>query len=292
MSTPAQCSWSGVFPAATTQFGADLALDTTATSAVQAALVRDGVHGVVLLGTVGENNSLTAEEKRTVLKGAVETVGGRVPLIAGVSELTTASAVAYARDAERIGVDGLMVLPAMVYVPTRAELEYHLRAVAQATSLPIMLYNNPPAYRVNIEIETLERLAELRNIVAIKESAPDPRRFTDLLNALGERYVLFAGLDDVVFEASGLTNAFPAESLALYEAIRADDLERARRIYRWFMPLLHLDSDPDLVQSIKLAEALMGRGSERVRPPRLPLAGERRADVARRVERARATRPM
>ncbi len=301
MSTPAQCSWSGVFPAATTQFGADLALDTTATSAVQAALVRDGVHGVVLLGTVGENNSLTAEEKRTVLKGAVETVGGRVPLIAGVSELTTASAVAYARDAERIGVDGLMVLPAMVYVPTRAELEYHLRAVAQATSLPIMLYNNPPAYRVNIELETLERLAELRNIVAIKESAPDPRRFTDLLNALGERYVLFAGLDDVVFEAltlgargwvSGLTNAFPAESLALYEAIRADDLERARRIYRWFMPLLHLDSDPDLVQSIKLAEALMGRGSERVRPPRLPLAGERRADVARRVERARATRPM
>ena len=301
MSTPAQCSWSGVFPAATTQFGADLALDTTATSAVQAALVRDGVHGVVLLGTVGENNSLTAEEKRTVLKGAVETVGGRVPLIAGVSELTTASAVAYARDAERIGVDGLMVLPAMVYVPTPAELEYHLRAVAQATSLPIMLYNNPPAYRVNIEIETLERLAELRNIVAIKESAPDPRRFTDLVNALGERYVLFAGLDDVVFEAltlgargwvSGLTNAFPAESLALYEAIRADDLERARRIYRWFMPLLHLDSDPDLVQSIKLAEALMGRGSERVRPPRLPLAGERRADVARRVERARATRPM
>ena len=301
MSTPAHCSWSGVFPAATTQFGADLALDATATSAVQAALVCDGVHGVVLLGTVGENNSLTAEEKRTVLKGAVETVGGRVPLIAGVSELTTASAVAYARDAERIGVDGLMVLPAMVYVPTRAELEYHLRAVAQATSLPIMLYNNPPAYRVNIEIETLERLAELRNIVAIKESAPDPRRFTDLLNALGERYVLFAGLDDVVFEAltlgargwvSGLTNAFPAESLALYEAIRADDLERARRIYRWFMPLLHLDSDPDLVQSIKLAEALMGRGSERVRPPRLPLAGERRADVARRVERARATRPM
>ena len=301
MSTPAQCSWSGVFPAATTQFGADLALDATATSAVQAALVCDGVHGVVLLGTVGENNSLTAEEKRTVLKGAVETVGGRVPLIAGVSELTTASAVAYARDAERIGVDGLMVLPAMVYVPTRAELEYHLRAVAQATSLPIMLYNNPPAYRVNIEIETLERLAELRNIVAIKESAPDPRRFTDLLNALGERYVLFAGLDDVVFEAltlgargwvSGLTNAFPAESLALYEAIRADDLERARRIYRWFMPLLHLDSDPDLVQSIKLAEALMGRGSERVRPPRLPLAGARRAEVARRVERARATRPM
>src|SRR3989442_12273805 len=127
MSPPAKCSWSGVFPAATTQFGADLALDTTATSAVQAALVRDGVHGVVLLGTVGENNSLTAEEKRTVLKGAVETVGGRVPLIAGGSELTTASARAHARAAERIRADGSMVLPAMVYAPTRAELSHHPR---------------------------------------------------------------------------------------------------------------------------------------------------------------------
>ena len=300
MSPPVKCSWSGVFPAATTQFGADLGVDGEASRAVQAALVRDGVQGLVLLGTVGENNSLSAEEKRAVLKGAVETVGGRVPLIAGVSELTTANAVAYARDAERIGVDGLMVLPAMVYVPTRAELEYHLRAVAQASSLPIMLYNNPPAYRVNIEIDTLERLADLPNIVALKESSLDPRRFTDVLNALGERYVLFAGLDDLVFEAlllgargwvSGLSNAFPRESLALYEAVRSGELERARRIYRWFMPLLHLDSDPDLVQSIKLAEAIVGRGSERVRPPRLPLAGERRAEVTRRVERARATRP-
>jgi 4-hydroxy-tetrahydrodipicolinate synthase len=300
MSPPVKCSWSGVFPAATTQFGADLGVDGEASRAVQAALVRDGVQGLVLLGTVGENNSLSAEEKRAVLKGAVETVGGRVPLIAGVSELTTASAVGYARDAERIGVDGLMVLPAMVYVPTRAELEYHLRAVAQATALPIMLYNNPPAYRVNIEIDTLERLADLPNIVALKESSLDPRRFTDVLNALGERYVLFAGLDDLVFEAlllgargwvSGLSNAFPRESLALYEAVRSGELERARRIYRWFMPLLHLDSDPDLVQSIKLAEAIVGRGSERVRPPRLPLAGERRAEVTRRVERARATRP-
>ncbi|HEX4649687.1 MAG TPA: dihydrodipicolinate synthase family protein [Steroidobacteraceae bacterium] len=300
MSPPLKCSWSGVFPAATTQFSADLSVDGKATCAVQAALVRDGVHGLVLLGTVGENNSLSAEEKRAVLRGAVETVGGRVPLVAGVSELTTANAVAYARDAERIGIDGLMVLPAMVYVPTRAELEYHLRAVAQATSLPIMLYNNPPAYRVNIELATLERLAELPNIVALKESSLDPRRFTDVLNALGERYVLFAGLDDLVFEAlllgargwvSGLTNAFPRESLALHEAVRAGDLARARRIYRWFMPLLHLDSDPDLVQSIKLAEAVMGRGSERVRPPRLPLSGERRADVTSRIERARATRP-
>ncbi|HYL70845.1 MAG TPA: dihydrodipicolinate synthase family protein, partial [Candidatus Dormibacteraeota bacterium] len=142
--------------------------------------------------------------------------------------------------------------------------------------------------------------AQLPNVVAVKESAPDSRRITDVINALGDRYVLFAGLDDVAFEAlslgargwvSGLTNAFPAESLALFEAIRSGQLERARKIYRWFMPLLHLDSDPDLVQAIKLAEQVMGRGSERVRPPRLPLSGARRADVLERVERARASRP-
>lgn len=301
MTTPLTCNWAGVFPAATTQFDADLQVDIPATQAVQSALVRDGVHGLVLLGTVGENNSLSPEEKRAVLRAAVEAVGGKVPLITGVSEFTTASAIAYARDAERIGVDGLMVLPAMVYVPTPAELEQHFRSVAQATGLPIMLYNNPPAYRVNIELGTLGRLAEQRNIVAIKESAPDPRRFTDLCNAFGERFVLFAGLDDIAFEGlclgargwvSGLTNAFPRESLLFYEALRAGDLERARRIYRWFMPLLHLDAEHDLVQSIKLAETLMGRGSERVRPPRLPLAGQRREQVSEMVKRAAATRPV
>ena len=300
MSAHLTCTWSGVYPAATTQFTPALELDLRATQDVQAALLRDGVHGLVLMGTVGEGNSLSAEEKRAVLKGAIEVTEGRVPIIVGVSEFTTATAQTFVRDAERIGASGFMVLPGMVYVPTAAELEYHFRAVAGATALPIMLYNNPPSYRVNIEIATLARLAEVPNIVSIKESAPDPRRFTDLFNAFGERYVLFAGLDDVVFEAltlgargwvSGLTNAFPAESLALYAAIAKGDLERARRIYRWFMPLLHLDSDPDLVQAIKLAEQILGRGSERVRPPRLPLAGERRAQVTALVDRARATRP-
>jgi 4-hydroxy-tetrahydrodipicolinate synthase len=298
--TPPACSWAGVFPAATTQFDTDLRVDLPATQAVQATLVRDGVHGLVVLGTVGENNSLSADEKRAVLRATVEAVGGKVPIISGVSEFTTANAVAFARDVERIGVDGLMVLPAMVYVPTPAELEQHFRSVAQATGLPIMLYNNPPAYRVNIDAGTLGRLAELPNIVALKESAPDPRRFTDLYNLFGERFVLFAGLDDLAFEGlclgargwvSGLTNAFPHESLLLYEALRAGELERARRIYRWFMPLLHLDAEHDLVQSIKLAESLMGRGSERVRPPRLPLAGERREQVTALVRRAAAARP-
>jgi 1-pyrroline-4-hydroxy-2-carboxylate deaminase len=298
MTTPLKCTWAGVYPAATTQFTPSLEVDLPATQRVQAALLRDGVHGLVLMGTVGEGNSLSADEKRRVLKSAVEVTGDKVPILAGVSEFTTATAVAFVRDAERIGASGFMVLPGMVYVPTPRELEYHFRTVAEATSLPIMLYNNPPSYRVNIDLATLSRLADVPNIVCLKESAPDPRRFTDIINEFGERFVLFAGLDDVAFEGltlgakgwvSGLTNAFPAQSLALYESITKGDLERARSIYRWFMPLLHLDSEPDLVQSIKLAEQIMGRGSERVRPPRLPLEGARREAVIAMVERARNT---
>ena len=291
--------WTGVYPAATTQFAPDLSIDMAATQRMQEALVKDGVDGMILLGTCGENNSLEPDEKRAVLKAARECVGGRVPLVTGVSELTTARAVAYARDAEKIGVDALMVLPAMVYVPTAEELYTHFKAVAEATGLPIMLYNNPPAYRVSIGLDVLERLAGIPNIVAVKESAPDPRRFTDLINRFGGRFTLMAGLDDVALEAlllgakgwvSGLTNAFPQESAALVKAAQARDLDTALAIYRWFMPLLHLDAEHDLVQSIKLAEQIMGRGSERVRLPRLPRSGARRADVTAMVEKAAATR--
>jgi 1-pyrroline-4-hydroxy-2-carboxylate deaminase len=292
--------WRGVYPAATTQFDGDLNIDIAATRSMIEGLIADGVHGVVALGTVGENNSLTAHEKREVLEAIVEVSAGRVPVVAGISELTTPAAIAYARDAEGIGVDGLMALPAMVYVPTAKELEFHFSAIADAVSLPIMLYNNPPGYRVNIDVGTLRNLARHDNIVALKESAPDSRRFTDIFNALGERYLVLAGLDDFAFEGlalgavgwvSGLTNAFPRESLALFEALSGGDLARARSIYRWFMPLLHLDSQHDLVQSIKLAEQVMGRGSERVRPPRLPLDGARRREVIALVETAAGARP-
>jgi 4-hydroxy-tetrahydrodipicolinate synthase len=261
--------------------------------------VDDGVDGLVLLGTVGENNSLRPDEKRLALRAAVEAVGKRVPLVAGVSELSTDRAIEFVHDAEKIGIDALMVLPAMVYVPTADELFAHFQAIAQSTSLPIMLYNNPPAYRVSIGLDTLERLVSIRNIVALKESAPDPRRFTDIINRFGDRFTLLAGLDDVALEGlllgasgwvSGLTSAFPRESVAMVAAANRGDWEEARRIYRWFMPLLHLDADHDLVQSIKLAEQLMGRGSERVRMPRMPLTGARRADVIARVERCAATR--
>lgn len=292
--------WKGVFPAVTTQVAPDMTIDLAETQRVVDDLIRDGVTGVIALGTVGENNSLDFDEKKSVLSAIVEAVSGRVPVITGVSEYDTRRAVRYAQAAEAIGADGLMLLPAMVYVPRPHELAAHFRGVAEKTGLPIMLYNNPPAYRTSIDNDVLASLTDVPNIVAIKESAPDTRRFTDLLNAFGDRFTLFAGLDDVALEGlflgasgwvSGLTNAFPKESVELVAAFERGDFERARAIYRWFMPLLHLDAEHDLVQSIKLAEEVMGRGSERVLPPRYVLEGERRAEVIAMVEKAAASRP-
>jgi 1-pyrroline-4-hydroxy-2-carboxylate deaminase len=293
--------WHGVYPAATTQFAEDGSVDLAATGHVLEALIDDGVDGLIVLGTCGENNSLEPEEKLDVLRTAVDVVGGRVPLVAGVSEFTTQRAADFAADSEAVGMDGLMVLPAMVYVPTCEELCAHFSTVAARTRLPIMLYNNPPAYRVSVDFETLDRLIDVPNIVAVKESAPDPRRFTDIINRYGDRYLVMAGLDDVALEGlllgasgwvSGLTSAFPRESVALMAAANRGDWMEARRIYRWFMPLLHLDAEHDLVQSIKLAEQMMGRGSERVRMPRMPLSGARRSEVIAIVEQCLATLPM
>ena len=292
--------WRGVFPAVTTQVHEDLTIDLRNTQRVVDDLIRDGVTGVIALGTVGENNSLLHDEKLAVLSAIVEVVAGRVPVITGVSEYDTRRAAGYARAAEQAGADGLMVLPPMVYVPKPHELAAHFRGVAANTALPIMLYNNPPAYRTSIDNDVLESLVDVENIVAVKESAPDTRRFTDVLNVFGDRYVIFAGLDDVALEGlylgargwvSGLTNAFPRESVELVAAFERGDHGKAMEIYRWFMPLLHLDAEHDLVQSIKLAEQVMGRGSERVLPPRMPLEGKRRAEVIAMVEKAAATRP-
>jgi 1-pyrroline-4-hydroxy-2-carboxylate deaminase len=292
--------WNGVFPAVTTQVREDLTLDLADTQRVVDELIRDGVTGIIALGTVGENNSLDHDEKVAVLSAIVEVVKGRVPVLTGVSEYDTRRAVRYAQAAEKAGADGLMLLPPMVYVPKPDELVAHFRGVAERTALPIMLYNNPPAYRTVIDRYVLEQLVPVENIVAVKESAPDTRRFTDFRNDLGDRYVLFAGLDDVALEGlylgaqgwvSGLTNAFPKESVELVAAFERGDHAKAIEIYRWFMPLLHLDAEHDLVQSIKLAEQVMGRGSERVLPPRYVLTGERRAEVIAMVERAAATRP-
>lgn len=292
--------WAGVFPATTTQFERDAGLDVRASQKVVDGLVADGINGIICMGTVGENCSLTAQEKRILLAAVKEVVDGRVPVLCGVAEYTTALAAQFARDAERAGVDGLMVLPAMVYKSSRRETIQHHRTVARSTGLPIMIYNNPVAYGVDVTVDMFRDLADLPNVVAIKESSEDTRRLTDLRRAYGDRFKLFGGVDDVVLESlmlgadgwvSGLTNAFPRESVAMYALARAGRYTEALAIYRWFMPLLHLDTIPTLVQCIKLAEQLMGRGSEMVRAPRLCLEGEERSWVERLVREAIATRP-
>jgi 4-hydroxy-tetrahydrodipicolinate synthase len=293
-------NWSGVFPATTTQFHADESLDLDGTQRVIDGLIRDGVHGIIALGTVGENCSLSAEEKRNVLRAAKEVVDGRVPLLSGTAEYTSALAADYARDAEAIGIDGLMVLPAMVYQAQPHEVVAHYETVAKASGLPIMIYNNPVSYRIDITVEMMKRLADIPTLQAVKESSEDTRRLVDLRNALGDRFTLFCGVDDIALESlmlgaegwvSGLTNAFPQESVAIYSLARAGRYEEALAIYRWFMPLLDLDTIPTLVQCIKLVEAIMDRGSERTRAPRLPLTPELRAHVEAVTRHALDTRP-
>ena len=293
-------NWSGVFPAVSTQFRSDYSLDLDATHAVMKNLVKDGVSGLVVCGSVGENTSLTTQEKLQIIEVAKDAAGGKIPVIAGVAEFTTAFARTMAKEAEKVGVDGVMVMPALVYSSKPHETAAHFRSVAMATDLPIMVYNNPPIYKNDVTPDILETLADCENIVCFKDSSGDTRRLIDLRNAVGDRFVLFAGLDDVVVESiavgaegwiSGMSNAFPREGETLFRLAKQQRFAEAMALYRWFMPLLHLDARPDLVQCIKLCEALLGRGSEVTRPPRLALEGETRAQVVAIVEKSLATRP-
>jgi len=292
--------WKGVFPAATTAFAEDQSVDLDQTARHLDLLVQAGVHGMVVLGSVGENQSLEMDEKRDVLRVAVETIGGRVPVLAGVAQNSTSQACRFARDAEKLGADGLMVLPAMAYASEPRETIAHFRAVARATGLPILCYNNPPSYGIDLTPEMFAELADSETLVAIKESSGDPRRITDLAIRLGGRYVLFAGVDDLLLESvvlgaegwvSGLVNAFPEESLLLWDLAARGCYDQALTIYRWFTPLLHLDTHPKLVQYIKLAMAETGRGTEFTRAPRLPLGGQERARILHVIRRAIETRP-
>ena len=293
-------NWAGVYPAATTQFNIDESLDIEGTQRTYEELINDGVHGLIVLGTCGENCSLSAKEKRDVMAAAKEASAGRVPVLSGVSEFTTQSAVEYAQDAEKIGLDGIMLLPAMVYLASDREVIRHFRTVASKIALPIMVYNNPISYKIDITLDMMAQLEDLDNIVAIKESTEDTRRLTDLINRFGTRFTLFSGVDDVALESlmlgatgwvSGLTSAFPQESVAIYELAKEGRFAEAVEIYRWFMPLLHLDTIPALVQCIKLAEQVCGRGSEVVRAPRLILEGKERERVIAITEEAIANRP-
>lgn len=293
-------AWRGVFPAVTTQFRSDQSLDLDATLRHVDVLLAAGVHGLIMLGTVGENCSLEYAEKLDVLRRTVAHVRGRVPVLSGVAEYTTALACRSARDAAAVGVDGLMVLPAMVYKSDARETIAHFRAVARASDRPIMCYNNPPSYGVDITPPMFAELADEPTLVAIKESSENVRRINDLKNEVGNRYLLFCGVDDLVLESvmlgavgwvSGLVNAFPRENRLLWDLAAAGDYARALEVYRWYMPLLHLDTRIKLVQCIKLAMAECGLGSETVRAPRLPLADSEREEVLAIIRRGIATRP-
>ena len=293
-------SWSGVFPAVTTQFRDDFSLDIGATAGVLERLIADGVSGLVVCGTVGEGCSLTRDEKIRVVEAAKDVAGTRVPVVVGVAEFTTNEACGLAREVARVGAGGLMVLPAMAYTAKPRETLAHFRSVAAASDLPIMIYNNPPLYHVDVTPDMLAELADVDTIVCFKESSGDTRRFVDVRNRTGDRFVPFCGLDDVVLESvpvgavgwvSGMANVFPRESETLFRLAQAGRLTEALPLYDWFMPLLHLDARSDLVQCIKLCEHLVGRGSPLTRPPRLALEGAEKDAIEGIVRDALSSRP-
>ncbi len=295
-----EARWSGVFPAVTTKFAEDHQLDHDAMRRHFRAQISAGVHGLVVGGSLGESSSLSTEEKLAVLRVGVEVSAGRVPVLCGVAEGATRDACRFVERGAAAGADGFMLLPPMLYLSDRRETLRYLRTVAGATDRPLMIYNNPLSYGVDVTPEMFAELADESTIVAIKESSGDVRRITDLWNLTGDRYQIFCGVDDLALEAlvmgaagwlAGLVCAFPEETVAIYELAKAGRLEEARALYRWFAPLLHLDVSTKLVQNIKLAEAMVGLGNEFVRPPRLPLEGAERERVENIIEAALAARP-
>jgi 4-hydroxy-tetrahydrodipicolinate synthase len=302
-STPARSGhpWRGVFPAITTQMHRDGSLDLEATARHAETLIASGIAGIVFLGSLGENQTLTGEEKRLVMREMVGAVRGRVPVLSGVAESATSEALRYVRDCEKLGADGCMVLPPMSYrSPDPEERLAHFRTVAKATGLPLMIYNNPISYGNDLTPEMFARLANVKNFVAIKESSGDTRRITDLRNVVGDRYALFTGVDDLVLESvalgidgwvAGTGIAFPAHNLWLWKLMQAGEWTKAREVYRWFTPLLHLDVHVKFVQNIKLAVQECGLGREWTRAPRRPLAGAERKAVLKTIHDGIAAAP-
>ena len=293
--------WRGVFPAACTHFTPDGSLDIATTLAHLDAMLDAGIHGLVMIGTVGENSALEPAEKLEVLRQTVRHVAGRVPVLTGVAEHTTAMACRFLEAAADAGVDGAMVLPSVTYKSDQRETVHHFRAVARATPLPVMLYNNPVSYGVDLLPETLPDLMDEPTIVAIKESSDDPRRVVRIRNAIGEgRLAIFCGVDNLVMETyvvgatgwiSGLVNAFPAENKLLWDLLERGDFAAARKVYGWYEPLLRLDVHPKLVQYIKLACVECGYGAETTRAPRLRIEGEERERVLKIIREGIRTRP-
>ena len=293
--------WQGVIPALTTPFDGAHGVDEGFLAEHARWVVEHGCTGLVPIGSLGESATLSAAEKRRVLEVCVAAVGDRVPVIPGIAALSTAEAVALARDAKSVGCSGLMVLPPYVYSTDWREMKAHVRAVIAATDLPCMLYNNPVAYRTDFVPEHVGELAnELANLRAVKESSTDVRRVTAIRALLGGRIDVLCGVDDEIVEAiaagavgwiAGLVNAFPAESVALYRAAVEGRHAEALALYRWFLPLLRMDTVPKFVQLIKLVQKRVGMGSDRVRPPRLPLDGAELREANAIIDRALETRP-
>jgi 4-hydroxy-tetrahydrodipicolinate synthase len=293
--------WQGVFPAITTQMHKDGSPDLAATAHHAEVLIKSGISGLVFLGSLGENQSLTAEEKRGVMQAMIEAVAGRVPVLSGVAESSCLEACRYVKDCEKLGADGFMLMPPMIYkTPDTRESLAHFRTVAKATGLPIMIYNNPISYGHDITPELFAELADQKNFVALKESSGNTRRITDLHNTVGDRYAIFTGVDDLALESAilgidgwvaGTGIAFPAENQYLWELMQAGQWDKARAIYRWFSPLLHLDVNPKFVQYIKLCVQECGLGNEWVRAPRLTLAGAERKAVLKIIHDGIAARP-
>lgn len=281
-------TWAGVFPATTTKLAADGSVDIDATQAGLDRVITNGVSGVIVLPMLGENASLTQSERDAVVTAAKEVVAGRVPLLSGLAERSTDDAAWAARNYQRLGAEGMMVFPSLAYRTDRRETVAWYKAVAAASDLPIMIYNNPIAYRVDVDVETLKGLSDIPKIVAIKEETGDIRRVTDLYNAFGDRFDIFCGVDDLLLESvalgvigwvSGMTNAWPVECVRLFNLARGGQFDEARRLYRILTPAFHLDTDVKLVQYIKLAEHLTYGAPFAVRAPRLAIEGDELSHV-------------
>jgi 1-pyrroline-4-hydroxy-2-carboxylate deaminase len=293
--------WTGVMPALTTAFDENLQVDHEFVARHALWQIENGVSGLVALGSLGEAATLRMDEKLAIIETLVSTVEGKVPVVAAISALSTEEAVALAQRAEQRGAKGLMILPPYVYQGDWAEMKAHVAAVLEATVLPAMLYNNPVAYGTDFTPEQIQELAgEFHNLQAVKESSTDVRRVTAIRALMGDRLAIFVGVDDAIVEGiaagavgwiAGLVNALPRESVDLFEWARAGKAPDAFELYRWFLPLLRMDTVPKFVQLIKLVQQELGVGRARVRAPRGELAGAELAAARDAVRTAMATRP-
>ncbi|MEY4203094.1 MAG: hypothetical protein RL013_797 [Bacteroidota bacterium] len=294
-----EITWEGVYPALTTPFTAQDEIDYPVFEKNLDAQIAAGVHGVILGGTLGEASSLLNEEKYDLVRFTVEKTASRIPVIMNIAEQTTKGAAAAAREAERCGASGLMLLPPMRYNADARETLAYFRAVADATPLPVMIYNNPVDYKIMVTLDMFAEMASWPTIRAVKESTRDVTNVTRMLNRFGDRFKILCGVDTLALESlllgahgwvAGLVDAFPQETVDIYQMAKNGQVAGAAALYRWFMPLLELDIHPKLVQYIKLAEVATGLGTEHVRAPRLPLEGEERERVWKIIQDAISTR--